>query len=205
MCHFFVFTILWCHLCSWNTFLIEPHLRLQILLYVIQFYIISSVMYAIWLVLTYDLLEDRCIDDVIIKTFFNSLLYKTNRFQVVVRLFSNRSQRTSKCGKNISDTLSCALCATFFPRGEKQDKRVRNIIFTKYNSLGQYQIEYLRQKLTDCQDIKWHLPFQIMLTKSLFSNPLKLPQRALPVLWLFPFVLWETSRENFPLGKLEVK
>ena len=94
-------------------FLIEPCLRLQILLCVIQFYIISSVIYAIWLVLTYDLLEDRCIDDVIIKTFFNSLLYKTNRFQVVVRLFSNRSQRTSKCGKNISDTLSCALCATF--------------------------------------------------------------------------------------------
>ena len=110
---FLVFTILWCHLCSWNIFLIEPHLRLQILLYVIQFYIISSVMYAFWLVLAYDLLEDRCIDDVIIKTFFNSLLCKTNRFQVVVRLFSNRSQRTSKCGKNINDTLSCALCATF--------------------------------------------------------------------------------------------
>ena len=35
-------------------------------------------------------------------------------------------------------------------QGEKQDKRVRNIIFTKYNSLGQYQIGYLRQKLTDC-------------------------------------------------------
>ena len=92
-------------MCSWNTFLIEPHLRLQILLYVIQFYIISSVMYAFWLVLTYDLLDDRCIDDVIIKTFFNSLLYKTNRFQVVVHLFSNRSQRMSKCGKN--------MCATF--------------------------------------------------------------------------------------------
>ena len=58
-------------------------------------------MHAFWLVLTYDLLEDRSIDDVIIKTFFNSLLYKTNRFQVAVRLFSNRSQRTSKCGKNI--------------------------------------------------------------------------------------------------------
>ena len=28
-------------------------------------------------------------------------------------LFSNRSQRTSKCGKNISDTLGCASCATF--------------------------------------------------------------------------------------------
>ena len=56
-------------------------------------------MHAFWLVLTYDLLEDRRIDDVIIKTFLNSLLYKTNRFQVAVCLFS--------------DTLSCALCATF--------------------------------------------------------------------------------------------
>ena len=40
-------------------------------------------MHAFWLVLTYDLLEDRRIDDVI-KTFLNSLLYKTNRFQVAV-------------------------------------------------------------------------------------------------------------------------
>ena len=70
-------------------------------------------MHAFWLVLTYDLLEDRRIDDVIIKTFFNSLLFKTNRFQVAVHLFSNRSQRTSKCGKNISDTLGCASCTTF--------------------------------------------------------------------------------------------
>ena len=31
---------------------------------------------------------------------FNSLLYKTNRFHVAVGLFSNRSQMTSKCGKN---------------------------------------------------------------------------------------------------------
>ena len=33
-------------------------------------------------------------------------------------LFSDRSQKTSKCGKNINDTLSCALCATvlFLPQ-----------------------------------------------------------------------------------------
>ena len=37
------------------------------------------------------------------KGFF--LLYKTNRFPVDLHLFSNRSQKTSKCGKNISDTL----------------------------------------------------------------------------------------------------
>ena len=38
-------------------------------------YIISSVMHAFWLVLTCDLLEDRHIDDVIIKTFFLILYY----------------------------------------------------------------------------------------------------------------------------------
>ena len=37
-------------------------------------------MHAFRLVLTYDLLEDRGIDDVIIKTFFNCLLYNANRF-----------------------------------------------------------------------------------------------------------------------------
>ena len=37
-------------------------------------------MHAFWLVLTYDLLEDRRIDDVVIKTFLISLLYKTNSF-----------------------------------------------------------------------------------------------------------------------------
>ena len=31
---------------------------------------------------------------------------------VAVGLFSNRSQRMSKCGKNISDTLGYSLCAT---------------------------------------------------------------------------------------------
>ena len=31
-------------------------------------------------------------------------LQLTNRFHVAVRLFSNGSQRTSKCGKNINDT-----------------------------------------------------------------------------------------------------
>ena len=49
----------------------------------------------------------------IFSIYFDSLLYKTNIFQVAVRLFSNRSQRTSKCGKNISDSLGCASYATF--------------------------------------------------------------------------------------------
>ena len=80
-------------------------------------YIISSVIHTFWLVLTYDLLEDRRLNDVIVKNFFsvyfNSLLYETNWFQVDIRLISNRSQRTSKCGRNIGDTLGCASWATF--------------------------------------------------------------------------------------------
>ena len=45
--------------------------------------------------------------------YFNSSLHKTNRFQVAMHLFSNRSQRMSKYGKNISETFGCASCATF--------------------------------------------------------------------------------------------
>ena len=39
-----------------------------------------------------------------------SMFYLTNRFHVAVRLFSNRSQMTSKCGKNnakcVTDVLT---------------------------------------------------------------------------------------------------
>jgi len=46
--------------------------------------------------------------------FFVSLLYKTNGFHVAMHLFSNRSQKMSKCGKNISDTLGYRLVCHFF-------------------------------------------------------------------------------------------
>ena len=36
--------------------------------------------------------------------FFSESLYKTNRIHVAVGLFSNRSHRSSKCGRNISHT-----------------------------------------------------------------------------------------------------
>jgi len=45
-------------------------------------------------------------------TFF--LSYKTNRSHVAVRLFSNRSQKTSLFGKNISDTLDYRLLCRYF-------------------------------------------------------------------------------------------
>ena len=39
-------------------------------------------------------------------------LYKTNKFHVAVGLFSYRSQKTSKCAQNITDTLACGSCST---------------------------------------------------------------------------------------------
>ena len=71
-------------------------------------YIISSVMHVFWLVLTYDLLEDRRIDGLIIKFFLNSLLYKQNRFQVVVCPFSNIDQRGRQNVVRTSVTHSAA-------------------------------------------------------------------------------------------------
>ena len=46
-----------------------------------------------------------------------SLLYniKQHRFHVAVGIYSNRSQRTSKCGKIISDTLGCASSTRSLP------------------------------------------------------------------------------------------
>ena len=59
-------------------------------------------MQAFWLVLTYDLLEDRRIDDVIIKSFFPYILTLYYIKQI-----------DSKLPCHISDTLVWASCATF--------------------------------------------------------------------------------------------
>ena len=63
-------------------------------------YTMCRIVLAFWLVLTYDLLKDRQIPYVI------DIIFAPSRFYVAVRLFSNhRSLKTSKCGKNISETL----------------------------------------------------------------------------------------------------
>ena len=71
------------------------------------------------MVLAYDLLEERRIDDVIIKTFLNSLLYKTNRFQVAVRLFSNRSQRNGGTNQRFNGRINVFIEAK---RGKEEKK-----------------------------------------------------------------------------------
>lgn len=61
------------------------------------------------LVLIYDLLEHRCIDDVIINNIFLLSSLNTNRFHVAKGLYNNRSQKMQKCAQNISVTPDCAM------------------------------------------------------------------------------------------------
>ena len=110
--------------------------------------------------ITYDLLEDRRIDDVIIQVFFNSLLYKTNRFQVAVRLFSNRSQRTSNVVRT-SVTHSAAprvplFCSYYIL---KKQEGIRNncinlvLAFLNYDS-NNSQSPYEKEMLLSCSNFR---------------------------------------------------
>ena len=65
----------------------------------IYFYIITQVILAFWLVLTYDLLEDRRIDDVIIKVARLSLPGQaTLDSNLILRDSLNQSQFSAKHG-----------------------------------------------------------------------------------------------------------
>ena len=44
----------------------------------------------------------------------NRINYLNEKRSFILRLFSNRSQKTSKCGKNNSDTLGYCLVCNFF-------------------------------------------------------------------------------------------
>ena len=58
--------------------------------------------------LTYGLLGDRCIDDItIINILLVYYLKHWNTTYSVVGVFSNRSQETSKWGRNITDAIGC--------------------------------------------------------------------------------------------------
>jgi len=77
----------------------------------ILYCIISHIILAFWLVLTYDQLEHRRIDDVL-NLSFGSLFQNTDRLHVAVRVFRNRSQ-TSKCVRTsvpLGYGLMCHFC-----------------------------------------------------------------------------------------------
>ena len=95
----------------------------------IALYIISSVMHTFWLVLTDDLLEDRCIDDVIIKTFL--ILYYI---------------------KQIDSKLLC-VCSVINNRGCQNVVRTSVPLFCSYHILTSSVIYYW----TDTQQLGIYL------------------------------------------------
>ena len=56
----------------------------------------------------------------------------TNRFQVAVRLFSNRSQMTSKCGKNkkVAHEAQPSVSPMFLPHRELKKSFNDDVIYT---------------------------------------------------------------------------
>ena len=117
------------------------------------FYIISSAMYAFWLVLAYDLLEDRPIDDVIIKTFgvwwadlyqkealrqlsdtsFYGKIYKDLTFinQNIVQSTLNdyvAKQELPATAKNLTIITPTTSCFYFLPKIHKPNNPGRPII-----------------------------------------------------------------------------
>ena len=71
---------------------------------------LTWILRAFWMVLAYERLEERCIDDVT-NNKFCFLINKSNRFHIAVGLFRNRSQMTSNVVR-ISVTPGCTSCAT---------------------------------------------------------------------------------------------
>ena len=71
-------------------------------------------MHIFWLVLTYGQLEDKCINDFTINKIlvFFFTWNDWNGFYVAMILFSYRSHKTSKCGKNSSNTPVFPSCVT---------------------------------------------------------------------------------------------
>ena len=61
----------------------------------------------------YDLVEERRINDVTVN-FFTLLLSKIDSIHDAMRLFTSRSHKGSKYGKNVSDTLHSRPVCQFF-------------------------------------------------------------------------------------------
>ena len=95
----------------------------------------------IWLVLTYYLLEERRVDDVIIKNYAKSLSHKTNRFHVAVRLSSNWSKKTLKYD------MAFVKCHHFFPGAWLLKTRSRCWGYSFTNILQEF-VRVLRGKKT---------------------------------------------------------
>ena len=73
-------------------------------------YVMSWIIYSFSLTPTYDLLEDRCINDV---TIDNILIFFSFLTNIYIYVTGNRSRKTLKWDKNVSETPGCTSSAAF--------------------------------------------------------------------------------------------
>ena len=78
------------------------------------------------------------------------LLYETSRFHVAVGLFSNKSQKTSKCGKNTNFDVICGLLGhekSFFNNNIDSNKRPFPVTISMYISVN-FMVNTYRPQLS---------------------------------------------------------
>ena len=77
------------------------------------------------------------------KSNMTAVVYLINRFQVAVRLFSNRWQRTSKCGKNkkVAHEAQMSVSLTFLPHFDVLCDLLLNRRTTTWNLIVLYSKE----------------------------------------------------------------
>ena len=77
------------------------------------------------------------------KSNMTAVVYLINRFQVAVRLFSNRWQRTSKCGKNkkVAHEAQMSVSLTFLPHFDVLCDLLLNRCMATWNLLVLYNKE----------------------------------------------------------------
>ena len=133
------------------TFFFQPHFCVICDLLLI---IISSVMHAFWLVLTYNLLEDRRIDDVTIKTFFLYILILYYIKQIDSKLLCICSAIDHRGHQNVVRTSVTHLAAP------------RVLLFCFYHILTSSVIYYW----TDARQLGIYLLNRGMATGNLFIH-----------------------------------
>ena len=106
----------------------------------------------------------------------------TNQFYIAVGMYSSRSQKVSKCHRNISDTLSCVPWATFFVltifcvgAGHTWQNKYNNNFYASRFLVFLYRIITMNEKRGSI----WRR-FEVIASYTALNPLLKLTQQKLP-------------------------
>ena len=162
-------------------------------------YTISWIRHILWLVLTYDLSEDRCVDNITINTF--CLCYHIKQIDSILPLVWTEihHRRHQKCGENISDTLSCASSATILGQ-ILHFNVICNLSLKRCSMIWNLFVKWLALKLTIDKTSAW---FHFWAEKLVHWNNLTALRKSSDMTG-FSFKLLNTKK-NWPLQSERVQ